>query len=96
MSNFWTAATTVFVHLLQNVASNNFFALDLDLSSGHCLIIPQEKIWPFSFQDNPDEPRYAGIPDHHKRACNALGMVPAILQQDAESLAILSWKGIRK
>ena len=66
--------------------------MNLDSTVSSCIVIPQEKIWPFATTDHPRNVKFPGMPDNAKRACNKLGMSLARIHSPEESKALLRWK----
>ena len=87
--------TLTFLFLCANHVSCQFYSLNLDSGPNlnSCIIIPKEKIWPFSTSDHPKNAKFPGMPDNAKRACNKLGMSLAKITSPTENTALLRWKG---
>ena len=86
--------TLTFLFLCANHVSCQFYSLNLDSGPlNSCIIIPKEKIWPFSTSDHPKNAKFPGMPDNAKRACNKLGMSLAKITSPTEITALLRWKG---
>ena len=82
-----------FLDATRYALGQQFYSLSLE-SSSRCLVIPEEKIWPFSATDDPIQTKYLGTPDNARRYCNQMGMQLAKITTNDESWEIQRWRGI--